>query len=110
MPRSWRESSSEKTNCPDSSPNKKLLTMNVRSSWVSVSMGPWGETVDETVHDDLRREDADQGHVVLDADRLAVTEFLNEPADCVGVEDAILAHLGVREQVVEISRPIASEE
>src|SRR5947207_482367 len=73
-------------------------------------MGPCGEMVDETIHDALRREDADQSHVVLDADRLAVTEFLNEPADCERIEDAVLAHLVVREQVVEVSGFVAGKE
>src|SRR5205814_6883603 len=110
MPRSCSESSFENANRPDSSPKRKLLTMNCRSSWVRVSMGPWVEVIDETVHDDLRGEDADERHVVLHANRLAVAKFLNEPADRVGIEDAVLAYLSGREQIVEVADLVVAEE
>src|SRR5215208_1008882 len=94
MPRPWKESSSVNANRPDSSPNRKLLTMNVRSSALRGPIGNSAEVVDETVDQNLRRQDCDEGHVVPRADRAAVAEFLDQPLDTLRVEDAVPAELG----------------
>ena len=68
--------------------------MNVRSSALRGPIGNSAEVVDETVDQNLRRQDCDERHVVPGADGPALAEFLHEPLDTLRVEDAIPAELG----------------
>src|SRR6266542_2066685 len=107
MPRSWKESSSENAKRSDSTPNRKLLTMNVRSSRVRVSMGFRTEVIDEPIDDHLRREDADQRHVVLYADRMGGARLLEQTSHGGRVEDAVSPYLVLRQEIAEVPRPVA---
>jgi len=56
-------------------------------------MGPRDEVVDESIDQDLRREDAHEGHVVLDAEWTPGPYFPDEMFHRLRRKDAVAAHL-----------------
>src|SRR3972149_8495148 len=103
MPCSSRESSSCRT--WPFWPKRKLFRMKPRRVASRESMGePRAEAVDELVDEELGGEDADKGHVVLDPDRPAAPELLEEKRGGSRVEDAVLLDPVEGQQILDVVR------
>src|SRR4051812_16699994 len=89
MPRSWNESSSLNVNRSDVLPNRKLSMMNVRSCCTRGSICNRWELVDKAMDEKLRRDNADERHVVGAAHHRTVAALADQPLHGGGIEEAV---------------------
>src|ERR1700676_5550151 len=89
MPRSKKESLSAKLS--PGLPNMKVSITNCRNSLLSAMRGhPAFKVIYKLVDQKLSGDDADQAHVVLDADGGAPAKLVQEQSDRALIEDAIV--------------------
>src|SRR5258706_11947604 len=62
------------------------------------------QTIDELIHDQLGGQYADQGHVVLEADCLSSTDFIDQLLDRSRLEYAALADFFRSQQLSRVTR------
>src|SRR5580765_2183016 len=92
MPLSRKESSSAKA--VQGLPNMKLSITKCLNSSLSAMRGhPAFKVIYELVYQELGRDDANQSHVVLDADSGAPLKFIQEHCHRTRIENAIPAQL-----------------
>ena len=65
-------------------------------------MGTRGEMVDEAMNDELRRENADERHVVGEAERGMLSALPDEALHGSRVEDAVALQLGRSEKIIDV--------
>src|SRR6266704_1231768 len=106
IPRSRKESVSAKPS--PGWPKRKLSTTNCRSCSMFGMRSLLSGVSDELVDHELRGEDADERHVVLDSDRASLPELPHQLLHGEGVEDAVLLDAPRRQQRVHVVAPRAA--
>src|SRR5262245_36634240 len=102
IPWSRNESSPDR---PSTGPNGKLSETNLRNCCSMVCMREGLlSTSQEPFDQELGRQDADQRHVVLHADRPTLAELVHELPHGAGVEYSVLPDPPRREQLVDVLR------